>query len=124
VKIFDSAKSLFDRARGTGESPRASVSETFSLIRRYVIQETLTPLRTLGRLLAFGLAGALLATIGLVFALIGVLRVLQTETGAFFSGNWEFAPYLLTAATGVLIIGLLVWIGARSARKFGSGAFA
>jgi hypothetical protein len=124
VKITDTAKSFFARARGTAESPRANLSETFTLIRRYVVQETLTPLRTLGRLLAYGLAGALLSTLGLVFALIGVLRVLETETGSAFAGNWAFAPYLLTAAVGAAVIGLLVLVGLRSARRFGSGALA
>jgi len=89
---------------------RAAIGEAFSVIRRYVIQETLTPLRQLGRRLAFGLAGALLIAVGAVIALIGMLRALQTETGHAFAGNWSFAPYFLTAAAAVAaLVGFLAF---------------
>jgi uncharacterized membrane protein len=89
---------------------RAAIGETVSVIRRYVIQETVAPLRQLGRRLAFGVAGALLIAIGAVIALVGLLRALQTETGRTFAGHWSFAPYLLTAAAAVIaLVGFLAF---------------
>jgi hypothetical protein len=89
---------------------RAAIGETISVIRRYVVQETVAPLRQLGRRLAFGVAGALLIAIGAVIALVGLLRALQTETGQTFAGHWSFAPYLLTAAAAVAaLVGFLAF---------------
>ncbi|HXZ82688.1 MAG TPA: hypothetical protein VED84_02935 [Acidimicrobiales bacterium] len=92
---------------------RAAFGETVSVLRRYVVQETLAPLRQLGRRLVFGLSGALLIAIGAVIALIGMLRALQTETGRTFAGHWSFAPYLLTAAAAVVALAGFVAFGFR-----------
>jgi hypothetical protein len=86
------------------------------LFHRYVIDEALKPLRRLGRRLAFGVLGAILIAIGSVAALVGVLRVLQAETGSAFAGTWSFAPYLLTAATGIATLAGFVAFGFRGAR--------
>jgi hypothetical protein len=101
------------------------VGDLFDTLRAYVIQETLTPLKSLVRTLAYGLAGALLCGIGLVIALVGVLRLLQGETNGVFGGNWSFAPYLLTALVAMLAIGiavLLVLRARRSSRTAADGA--
>ncbi len=87
-----------DRGRG------AAVGDTVELVRRYVVQETVGPLRQIGKRLAFGAAGGLLLCVGFVVLLLAVLRVLQTETGTFFAGNVSFAPYLITAAVGAGVI--------------------
>lgn len=72
------------------------VQELWELVVAYARQETLEPIKSLGRFVAFGLAGAVVLTIGLVFLFLGVLRVLQTETGSTFRGNWSWLPYLIT----------------------------
>jgi len=113
MNIGGRVRSLATRAlHPRGESP--GLRETVSLIERYVVQETLGPLRSLGRTLALGLAGALLASVGAVFALVGVLRLLETETGTAFSNSWSFAPYLLTAVVGVALLGSLALVGLRA----------
>jgi hypothetical protein len=91
------------------------------LFRRYVLEEALKPLRHLGRRVAFGVLGAILIGIGSVAALVGVLRLLQTETGSAFAGSWSFAPYLLTAATGFAALGGFVAFGFRGVLARGSG---
>jgi hypothetical protein len=60
--------------------------------------------------LGIGLAGAAVFGLGAVIMLIGVLRVLQTETGTVFDHDWSFAPYLLTAVAGVALVALVVWV--------------
>ena len=73
--------------------------ETFDdlvgLFRRYVRQETVEPLRSLGRYLLFGTAGSLLVGVGAVLLALGALRGLQAwdEMG----GRWSWVPYLVAA---------------------------
>ena len=80
------------------------VSEAITLIRDYAKQETLGPLKGIGRWIAAGLAGALLLAIGTVLLLIGLLRLLQGEPGhEHFSHALRWLPYLITAATAIVV---------------------
>ena len=99
--LFQSAKGRLARARRLS-APRASIQETAELIKSYVIQETLEPLKATAKMFAWGLLGAILLGIGGIFLLIGVLRVLQDETNGAFRGAWQFAPYVLTAVVGAI----------------------
>ena len=71
-----------------------AVRELYELVVAYFKQETTEPLKALGRVLAFGILGSLLLGTGVVFAAVGVLRVVQQETSAF-DGNWSFVPYVI-----------------------------
>ena len=71
-------------------------SELKDLVVNYAKQETIAPLKNLGRFVAFGVAGSLFIAIGLVLLVLGALRALQMETGDTFDDNWTFAPYLIT----------------------------
>ena len=86
---------------------RGDISDVFELIKSYAKQETVDPLRNVGRYLARGLAGAFLIGLGIVLLLIGVLRVLQTETDVFDDGL-SFIPYLIVVILGGIIAGLFV----------------
>ena len=77
------------------------VLELRDLIVAYVRQETVTPIKSLGRYILFGIAGALLLGLGVVLLGVGVLRLLQTETGSTFRGDWSWAPY------GIVFVALL-----------------
>ena len=92
----------------------ALASELLDLVRAYAKQETVEPLKGLGRFVAFGIAGALLLGTGLVLLAVGVLRVLQTETGDTFDGNWSWAPYLIVLALCAIVIAL---VGSRIGKK-------
>lgn len=70
------------------------MSDVLDLVRDYAKQETLTPLRGAGRWLALGSAGAVFLGLGLSLVLLGILRLLQTETTAF-DGAFSWVPYLL-----------------------------
>ena len=97
------------KARAT-DAPKlaAQVNEVKNLTIGYARQEVLGPLKTLGRYLGFGVSGAIAIGIGSIIVLIGVLRLLQTQTGTTFRGNWNFAPYLLTVVAGFIVIALCV----------------
>jgi hypothetical protein len=86
------------------KSVPALAAELWDLVRAYAKQETVEPMKGLGRYAAFGIAGSVVLSIGLVLLLVGGLRALQTETGSTFEGNWSWAPYLLAlAGTGAVI---------------------
>jgi hypothetical protein len=74
---------------------RSTGSETARLVVDYVKQETLDPLKGLGRYVLFGVVGSVALAIGLVILAIALLRLLQGETGGTFDGNWSWAPYLI-----------------------------
>ena len=85
--------------------------DILQLVIGYAKQETLDPVRNLGRFLGFGMGGALLGSLGAVLLLLGGLRLLQTETGSAFDGNLTFIPYLL-----VLVVSGGIAAGAVKAR--------
>jgi hypothetical protein len=88
--------------------------ELFQLVVGYAKQETLDPVKNLGRFIGFGMAGALLGSLGAVLLLLGALRLLQTETGDTFDGNWTFVPYVV-----VLVVSGAIAGGAMKARGRG-----
>lgn len=88
---------------------RQSGGETVQLVIDYVKQETLTPLKGLGRYLLFGILGSILLCGGLVVLLVALLRALQEQTGGFFSGSLTWAPYLIVGGAAVILMGLAAW---------------
>lgn len=90
------------------------VLELRDLVVAYVTQETVVPLKRLGRYVAFGVLGSLLMGVGVTLLAVGVLRLLQTETGDTFAGDWSWAPYLIVVA--VLIVGAAAVWAARTSR--------
>ena len=91
------------------------VLELRELVVTYVKQETIVPLRQLGRYIGFGIAGALMLGVGVLLLGVGGLRALQTETGSTFAGDWSWAPYGIVFA-GLLVGGTLTW-AARGKRR-------
>lgn len=81
------------------------VGELKDLTVSYAKQETIDPLRNLGRWVAFGVGGSLVLGIGLCLLALSLLRALQTETDVF-EGNWSWAPYFITAVALVVIAAL------------------
>jgi hypothetical protein len=96
------------KERVSRESLRPSVDELVALLRRYLIQETIGPLKAIAKGVLVALGGAMLFGFGGVVVLVGVLRVLQGETGSAFAGNWSFVPYVVTAVAGLALIALAV----------------
>ena len=86
----------------TRQSP-SSFSEVVDLVRAYVRQQTVAPLRGVGRWVAFGLFGGTLLVIGLVFLALGLLRGLQTVE--VLDGGWSFVPYFAVLFSGIVVMG-------------------
>jgi hypothetical protein len=96
------------------------VTELWELVLAYLKQETLEPLKGLGRFVGFGIAGAAFMSIGLVLLSVALLRVLQIETGTHLTGNWSWAPYGLTLLAVVVVAALAASrIGTAKRKKGG-----
>jgi hypothetical protein len=78
--------------------------ELKDLVVAYAKQETLEPIKGLGRFIAFGVAGSLLVATGLVLLVLAVVRVLQEELADTFDGNWSFAPYAIALVVCILVM--------------------
>jgi len=69
--------------------------DLWGLTKDYARQETIDPLKGVGRYFAYGGAAALLGSLGVILLMLSLLRALQTETGTTFQGNWSWAPYMI-----------------------------
>ena len=83
-------------------------SELWALTKTYAKQETVDPLKGVGRYLAFGAAGALLIGFGVVLLMLAALRALQTQTGTTFTGSWSWLPYVIVLVVAAALVGLAV----------------
>jgi hypothetical protein len=97
------------------DNPQETVRELQALVIAYAKQETLEPIKGLGRYVGLGLAAAVLMGTGVMFLELGALRILQDETGTTFTGNWSWAPYAIVVVASA-IVAALVWY-ARGRRK-------
>jgi len=73
------------------------VQDLWDLLVAYARQETIDPLRNIGRYLAFGVGGMVVITLGVFLLGLSGLRALQTQTGEVFAGFWSWVPYLIVA---------------------------
>ena len=83
------------------------LSDSGRQLVRYVKQETLGPLKAIGRTLAFGAGGAIMLGAGGILLLVGLLRALQSETGPLFAGEWSWAPYFPTLIADLIASDLI-----------------
>jgi hypothetical protein len=99
-----------------------AVKDAARLTVDYVKQETVDPLRSLGRQLAFGLAAAIAIGHGLVLLLLGALRGVQTlfgandATGRPMSEQNTYIPYFIVALACLLALTVLL-LAFRSATR-------
>jgi hypothetical protein len=88
---------------------RHAGDDAFQLTVDYLKQETVQPLRGLGRFLYMGIAGSFFLAFGILLILLGILRLLQTETGTALKGDWSWVPYAAVFVLGIAVIGVAVW---------------
>ena len=99
------------------DNPQETIRELRYLIVAYVKQETIEPIKGLGRYIAFGIAGALLIGTGIGFLEMGFLRTLQgTGSNPHFTGNWSWAPYVIVVASSFAAAAIAWYIGGKRKR--------
>lgn len=90
--------------KGTGEV----VKDLWQLVRDYAKQETIDPFKAIGRFLAFGMAGAVVLSLGVLFAVLAILRGLQTETDQHLTGSLTWVPYVVAFVLSAVIVAVAV----------------
>ena len=95
------------------------VAELWELVKAYAKQETVDPVRNLGRFVAFGVAGSLVLGIGLVVLVVAALRVLQTETGSHLRQHLSWIPYAIMIVVCLALAGAAMagWSRTRNRGK-------
>ena len=105
-------------ADSNDKSMTAIAGELWQLVVEYFKQETIEPLKGIGKFLLWGVAGSFCLGIGAVLLMLAGLRALQTETGDAFDGNLTVLPYVFVLIGAGLVAGLAVRaIGAEKRRS-------
>ncbi len=91
------------------KSDSADVGEAISLVKTYVRQQTLGPLRGIGRKVGIGVAGALLLGLGLFFLALGLLRLIQTRIPRLAEGALSLVSYAIVAVFCLVVTGVAAW---------------
>lgn len=97
-------------------NPTGDARELVDLVIAYAKQETLEPLKGLGKRAVLGIGGALLLGIGGIFCSLAALRAMQSETDFFERHNLSYLPYFLTVVILVLL-SLIGWMGLGPGKK-------
>ena len=86
------------------------LSELWEMLVSYAKQETVEPLKGLGRYVGYGIPGMFLLGTGVVMISVSVLRLLQTKEpfGWELSGSLNFIPYVVSLVVLGVLIGLAV----------------
>jgi hypothetical protein len=88
------------------DSLGAKVTAVVDVSKAYARQEVTGPLKSLGRFIGAGLAGAVLLGIGVVCLALALLRGIQTTEWRWLSGTWSFVPYLIVIAVLIVVAAL------------------
>lgn len=94
------------------------VSELKDLTVDYAKQETIDPLKNVGRFVAFGVGGSAVLGLGLCLLGLALLRFLQTETDTWFTGNLSWIPYLIAT----ICLAIFAYLAVRAINKDGRQA--
>ncbi len=98
-------------------NPLEGAQEMQQMLMGYAKQETLEPLKQLGRYLGLGIAGSLLMFMGVFFAGLGTLRLLQS-LDTFGGASWmSTLPYLVSIVVLLAAIGLISMSLSRAKKK-------
>jgi hypothetical protein len=91
-----------------GGSLQRDFEELRAVAIRYIKEETIKPVKDLGRFVAFGALGSIFVGFGAILLLFGSLRYLQWQFPVL-DGSLSWLPYLIVAIEALLVIGLTAW---------------
>jgi hypothetical protein len=97
-------------------NPTGDARELVDLVIAYAKQETVEPLKGLGKNALKGIGGAALLGIGGVFCSVAALRAMQSETDFFERHNLSYLPYFLTVVI-LLVLSAIGWVGLGPGKK-------
>jgi hypothetical protein len=100
-----------------GKTLQRDFDELRGIAIRYIKEETIKPLKELGRFLLWGSIGSLFVGFGAVLLLIGSLRYLQWQFPVL-DGSLSWLPYVIVAVMAVIVMALTGWrIAAGMAKR-------
>lgn len=105
-----------NEAKAKARNPTGDAKELVDLVIAYAKQETLDPLKGLGKNALKGIGGALLLGIGGIFCSIGALRAMQSETDWFEEHNATYIPYGVTIVL-LIVLAVIGWVGLGPGKK-------
>ena len=91
-----------------GNTVQRDLDEIKALALRYIKEETIQPIKDMGRFVLWGAIGSLLVGFGYLFLLFGALRFLQDQFKVL-DGTLSWIPYLVVVVLAALIIALTAW---------------
>lgn len=97
-----------------GASLQRDLEEVRDLFIRYFKEQTVQPLKELGRFVAFGALGSIFVAFGVVIGLLGLLRMFQWLFPVV-DGSLSWIPYLI-------VVVLAVGVGALVVQRIFAGA--
>jgi uncharacterized membrane protein YidH (DUF202 family) len=105
--------------RSDDRSLPTQIGELWRMVLAYFRQETVEPVKNLGRFVAFGVAGSLLLGVGVGLLLLATLRFFQTETGSTFTGHLSWVPYVIMLVVALVLAGAAMagWSVSRPSGK-------
>ena len=94
-----------DSPRPATRRQSASLGEVIEYVKAYAQQETIGPLKGIGRWIGAGIAGAIALGLGLSMMLLGLLRLIQSEWDSIAEGGSSWLPYFIVlVVAGVLLL--------------------
>ena len=103
-------------AKPKARNPSGDAKDLVDLVIAYAKQETLEPLKGLGKNAALGLGGSLLLGFGGIFCSVGALRALQSETDFFEEHNLSYLPYFIVVVL-LALLAVVGWVGLGPGKK-------
>ncbi len=90
---------MADTKRTADAAPKKNdsgeIGEVVDLLKTYVKQETIGPLKGIGKKIGLGVAGAFLLGLGLLFLSLGLLRLIQDKLPRLASGSLSWLSYFV-----------------------------
>lgn len=77
--------------------------DIMELVVAYAKQETVEPLRGVGRWIGWGIASMVFVSSGIVLVVLGALRLLQSFSA--FDGSWSWVPYGVCLVLCAVVVG-------------------
>src|ERR1039457_5864459 len=84
------------------------MQEIRGLVVKYIKEETIQPVKEMGRFIAFGALGSIFVGFGTTRLLIGALRFLQGQVKVP-DGSLSWVPCLIVAVLAAAVIALPMW---------------
>jgi flagellar biosynthesis protein FliQ len=88
-------------------SIQRDLEQVRDLFVRYLKEQTVQPLKELGRFVAYGVLGSIFVAFGVVVGLVGLLRMFQALFPVL-DGSLSWIPYLIVVALALLVAAVVV----------------